>query len=142
MSWPDDASVSANSSMRRDVLVKAGGFDERLDRAFDFELGLRLWKSGVRFRFCPSAITHEVCVKTTDDLALRDARLYGVSEDLLCRKHPEMRRHSQSGNFTMGTWPKRKARELCVRYPLPIGPLLRLAERAARSNVRLGDPHF
>jgi glycosyltransferase involved in cell wall biosynthesis/peptidoglycan/xylan/chitin deacetylase (PgdA/CDA1 family) len=142
VSWPDDASVSANSSIRRDVLVKAGGFDEHLGRAFDVELGLRLWKSGVRFRFCPVAVTHEVCVKTTDDLALRDARLYGVSEDLLCRKHPELRRHSQLADFTMGAWPKRKAREICVRYPLPIEPLLRLAERGARSNVRLGTRIF
>ncbi|MGC2423851.1 MAG: glycosyltransferase [Nitrospirota bacterium] len=138
VSWPDDASASANSSMRRDVLIKAGGFDERLDRAFDVELGLRLWKSGVRFRFCPSAVTHEVCVKTTDDLALRDARLYGVSDDLLCRTHPELRRHSQLSNFTSGTWLKRKARELCVRYPLPLGPLLRLAEQGVRSNIIWG----
>jgi len=136
--WPADATVIANSSMRRDSLIATGGFDEHFLRALDTELGLRLWKNGVRFKFCPMAVTRQFYAKSTDDLTLRDAPLYGVNEDLLCRKHPEFRRYSQLAGFTRGTWSKRKARELCVRFPLPMDWLLKLGERVVQANARMG----
>lgn len=118
VSLPTDAMVLANSSMNRDVLVGIGGFDEQFVRAHeDRELGLRLWRAGVRFQFCKKAVTYQLYTKSTDELVLQDAPLYGANEVLLCRKHPEFRGHSQLTGFTHGTWPRRKARELSVRLP-------------------------
>lgn len=141
--WPDDAIVMANSSMRRDVLDAVGGFDDCFFRALeDVELGLRLWDAGVRFHFCKLAVTYQLYLKTTDGLTLHDAPLYGGNEVLLCRKHPKFRQVSQFAAFTRGNWFKRKGRELIVRFTLPVGPLLTLAESLARSSERLAIRFF
>jgi GT2 family glycosyltransferase len=137
--WPDDAIMMANSSIRRDTLVAMGGFDESFFRALeDVELGRRLWKAGLLFRYCPAAVTRQLYLKTTDDVVLHDAPMYGTNDVLLCRTHPEYRMHSVFAGFTSGTWLKRKIRELSVRLPLPIDPLLKLAERSARISSGLG----
>ena len=84
--WPDDAVMMANSSIRRDTIVAMGGFDDSFFRALeDVELGRRLWKTGLRFRFCPAAVTHQLFVKSADELVLHDAIQYGINEVLLCR---------------------------------------------------------
>jgi peptidoglycan/xylan/chitin deacetylase (PgdA/CDA1 family) len=81
-------------------------------------------------------------VKSTDDVVLHDAPLYGVSEILLARKHPELRRFSSLTYFTKGTWLKRKANELSVRVLLPIDPLLRIAEKSAGQSAKVGTRIF
>ena len=53
LKWPDDVYLISNSSMPRATLVACGGFDEHMPAKEDYELGLRLWKMGVRFRTCP-----------------------------------------------------------------------------------------
>jgi peptidoglycan/xylan/chitin deacetylase (PgdA/CDA1 family)/GT2 family glycosyltransferase len=139
VNWPENAFVGANSSMRRDTLVAIGGFDEQFFRALeDWELGQRLWGAGVRFRFCSAAVTHQLYVKTTDDVVLRDVPLYGTNEFLLCRKHPEYRRYSTFSYFSRGGWLKRKVLELSMRLPLSIDPLLKMAERSVRISSALG----
>lgn len=143
VSWPADAIAGANTSARRDVLIAAGGFDEILFFACeDYELGQRMWKAGVSFRFCPAAVTHQLYVKSTDHLVRHDAPLYGAHDVLLCRKHPDYRPHSESASFTKGGWAKRKARELSVRAPLSIDPLLRLVERSSRAKAPLASRVF
>ena len=136
--WPADAAVMPNSSMRRGNLETIGGFDERLRRPLDKELGLRLWKAGLLFRYCSTAITYQVYDKSTDYLALHESPLHGANEDLICRNHPEFRQFSQFADFTKGTWFRRKVRELCVRFSLPLDPLLKLAERVVQANAKWG----
>ena len=139
VSCPADAYVGANASARRDVLAAVGGFDERFFFACeDWELGLRMWKAGVSFRFCPTAVTHQLYVKTTDDVIRHESPLVGAHNVLLCRKHAEYRRNSALANFTKVTYAKRKVLELCIRVPLSIDPLLRLVERTswARETTR------
>ena len=135
--WPDDA-VMANSSLRRDILITLGGFDEIFFRALeDVELGRRLWKTGLGFKYCPTLLTYQLYMKSTDDVVLHDTPLYGTKEVLLCRKHPEFFRHSSLSSFTKGGWLKRKVLELCVRSPFPLDPLLKLAERVSCINPAL-----
>jgi GT2 family glycosyltransferase len=51
---------TANASMRRALVLRAGGFDETFTRAEDVELAWRLETHGARFRFAPAArIWHE-----------------------------------------------------------------------------------
>ena len=46
---------SGNCSMRREVFQRIGGFNEKLAHSEDVELGMRLERSGVIFRFAPDA---------------------------------------------------------------------------------------
>ena len=129
VSWPDNAIVSPNSSVRRHIIVASGGFDERFFRAFeDWELGYRLWKTGLRFHYCSSALTHQYYTKSSNDYILRDAVLWGAKEVLFCQKHPEMRIYS-----TMAS-KKSTLFNYCARLPFSIDPLLRLFEVCARTD--------
>src|ERR1035437_4338099 len=68
--WPQDAWVGPNCSMPRMTYLQCGGYDERLPRRFeDVELGLRLWKIGLEFRFRPKAVTHHLCLKSEGEMA-------------------------------------------------------------------------
>jgi GT2 family glycosyltransferase/peptidoglycan/xylan/chitin deacetylase (PgdA/CDA1 family) len=129
--WPDNAIVRPNSSVRRDTVVSSGGFDENFFRAYeDWELGYRLWKSGLHFRFCPTALTHQYYTKSSNDFILDDAMRYGANEVLFCRKHPEMRIHSTLASE------KSALLNYFARLPFSIDPLLRLPELCARSDAK------
>ena len=117
--FPDDAIVDANSSLPRSIFLASGGFDETLYRTRETtELGLRLWKSGIRFRYRPAAVVHHLFVKTAEELVQGDAKWYGKNEVLLCRKHPDYRSHSALARLVEGAGWKRWARELTARLPL------------------------
>ena len=131
ISWPDNAIVSPNSSVRRDIILATGGFDERFFRGFeDWELGQRLWERGVRFQFCPSALTHQYYTKSSNDYILGDAVLWGTNEVLFCQKHPEMRIHSTIASKKGALF------NFCARLPFSIDPLLRLLEMCTRSDAK------
>lgn len=46
---------TGNTSLRRDAIVEAGGFDPTFRRAEDIELGFRLERLGLKYVFCMSA---------------------------------------------------------------------------------------
>jgi GT2 family glycosyltransferase len=55
---------TANSSLRRELFLTAGGFDASFKRAEDVELGYRLRKLGARFVFNPSADVRHYASRT------------------------------------------------------------------------------
>ena len=81
----------SNSSMVRSTLVDCGGFDERMTAKEDYELGIRLWKLGVRFEFLPDAMAYEFSVKSWRTFLFHDGEIFGQTEIRLSRKHPEYR---------------------------------------------------
>lgn len=132
--WPDDAMVDANSSVPRSALERAGGFDERfLLRREVADLGLRLWRAGVRFRYRPSAVVHHVFAKSDSDVVGKDAWFWGIGEIRLCRKHADYRPHSPLARLPEGRLWKRSARWISVRSPVSpervLQPPQLLAER-------------
>lgn len=92
--WPKDAFLISNASLRRASLA-CGGFDETMPAKEDYELGLRLWKMGIRFQYLPKAPVYEFLVKTSRDFVRNDGKIYGRAEVLLCRKHPDYRPYSE-----------------------------------------------
>ena len=42
---------SCNVSIKREIFIKSGGFDEKIPRMVDFELGFRLYKMGAKIYF-------------------------------------------------------------------------------------------
>jgi GT2 family glycosyltransferase/peptidoglycan/xylan/chitin deacetylase (PgdA/CDA1 family) len=132
--WPEDAMVDANSSVPRSVLDRQGGFDERfLLRREVADLGLRLWRAGVHFRYRPAAVVHHVFAKSERDVVGNDAWFWGTGEIRLCRKHPEYRPYSPLARLPDGPAWKRSARRISVRSPISPEGVLRppylLAER-------------
>ena len=94
--WPVHARVPPNSSISKQLLLSFGGFDEKFVNAHeDVELGIRLWRDGVSFRYLPKAEVEHVYGKSTKDLAVAEARRAGKCEVMLCRKHEEYRPISQ-----------------------------------------------
>ncbi len=95
-SWPDHTQVLPNSSVPRSLLLEVGGFDESFFRAHeDTELGIRLWKRGIRFTFLRRSPVYQIFLKNVSELTVEESELDGKSEVLLCEKHPEYRPHSK-----------------------------------------------
>lgn len=87
LAFPSRAWVFMNTSVRRDVLLKAGGFDPtfRMQRE-DQDLGFRL---GPPIVYASNAIGREYYNKTGWDL-LRDAREFARGDVLLVQQHPAL----------------------------------------------------
>lgn len=86
--WRLTECVFSNSSMPREMLMAAGGFDEDFRMREDLELGIRLAESGVRMEYVGDAVAYQYYGKTASDL-LKDAERFGSADVMLARKHPE-----------------------------------------------------
>ncbi|GAC1339172.1 MAG: hypothetical protein NVSMB23_07850 [Myxococcales bacterium] len=85
---------TGNASLRRDDYLTVGGFDTSLLHSEDIELGLRLERSGVAFRFCEAAWT----LHGSDHVSVAKwharARRYGACDRQVGAKHPGLRHAS------------------------------------------------
>jgi glycosyltransferase involved in cell wall biosynthesis/peptidoglycan/xylan/chitin deacetylase (PgdA/CDA1 family) len=124
LEWPGDDYLISNSSVPRATLLACGGFDEHMPAKEDYELGLRLWKTGVRFQYLPDAVAYEFYVKPTRHVLRHDGEIYGRAEVLLSRKHPEYRPSSQLAALGKMAWWKRQWRRIDASLPLSLAGLL------------------
>ena len=94
---------SANASVRRDVLLGVGGFDEayRTYGGEDVDLALRLQEAGVAFGFCLQAAAAEVYEKTFRELAA-DMVQEGRNAVRLAIEHPQ----AAAGQQFSEPWPQ------------------------------------
>jgi peptidoglycan/xylan/chitin deacetylase (PgdA/CDA1 family)/glycosyltransferase involved in cell wall biosynthesis len=121
---PRDEYLISNSSIPRVSLLACGGFDEQMTAKEDYELGLRLWKIGLRFDYLPAARAYEFYLKPSHYVLRNDGKAFGETEVLLCRKHPDYRAYSVLG--ILGKLPKWKLlwRRAYARLPSnPVGLL-------------------
>src|SRR5579863_3218843 len=89
--FPNYINVVPNSSVPRQLVLDAGGFDERFFRAHeDTELAYRLYKRNVRFRYISSVKAVQVYDKDVRAL-VREAELDGRQDILFSRLHSEYR---------------------------------------------------
>lgn len=94
--WPIHARVPPNSSIEKELLLSFGGYDETFGTAHeDVELGIGLWRGGVKFLYLPNAKVEHEYSKSARELTVVEAERAGKSEVLLCRKHGEYRAVSQ-----------------------------------------------
>lgn len=49
---------SCNLGVRKAIVTRCGGFDERLSTGEDIELSFRLWRAGVSLTYVPGAVVH------------------------------------------------------------------------------------
>lgn len=89
-SYPDERFVDhmSFSLYRKDVVVEAGGFDERFWCGQDAELDIRLQKKGYRILYTPETRVYHYKRDTIRGL-FRQMYRYGVARARMIRKHPE-----------------------------------------------------
>jgi GT2 family glycosyltransferase len=87
--WKATDCVFSNSSISRDLLVEAEGFDESFRMREDLELGVRLFSAGVRSHYIADAIAYQYYEKSCADL-IRDAEAFAEADAKFARKHPEV----------------------------------------------------
>lgn len=102
---------SGHFSIRRDVLMEVGLFDEafRIYGNEDLELSLRLMKSGVVLKYAPATLAYQHYSKEFTALA-RDTIAKGRTAVLLASKHPEALPGLQLSAYKQGSWRWRTAR--------------------------------
>jgi GT2 family glycosyltransferase len=107
---------SGNFSVRRDVLLDVGLFDEDfvLYGNEDLELSLRLTRAGVRFSYCAEALAYQGNDKDFAALA-RDKIAEGRTAVLLARKHPDALDGLKLGSFAEGPASLLRIRALLLR---------------------------
>ena len=125
--WPEGIFLISNSSTPRSTLLACGGLDEDLPAMDDFELGLRLWKSGVKFQYLPEAVAYELSVKSSRSFLFNDGEAFGRTEVMLCRKHPDYRPRSVLlTSFGRTVWWRRIPRRIALQMPVSPAYLLTL----------------
>lgn len=89
-----------NSSIHREVLLDAGGFDQDFTggRRQDWELGARLLERGVRFAHYPRARGGHF-LDTSFATAVRNAREEGRWDVVLASKHPKLKSRLHFSQF-------------------------------------------
>ena len=127
LQWPQDDYLISNSSMPRATVIACGGFDENMPAKEDYELGFRLWKMGVQFKYLPQARASEFYVKPNRYVLSNDGRSFGKTEVLLSRKHPEYRPYSALAVLGKVTGWRRLWQRFYVELPVAPVDLLRPA---------------
>lgn len=128
---------SGNASIRRDVLLEVGGFDEAfsLYGNEDLELSLRLKNAGVELRFDAEAVAEQGYSKSFAELA-QNTFEKGETAVLFARKHPEAFDGLQLATYNTGSarWLGVRALLLALTRRLPRTQTwaLRLAEAVER----------
>jgi GT2 family glycosyltransferase len=78
---------SGNVSIPREAYFAAGGFDPGFEQSEDIELGIRLERLGLAFRFAPEAVSLHCSDHTSLENWRRRARSYGRCDFRLSRAH-------------------------------------------------------
>lgn len=108
--------VFGNTSAPRELLLQAGGFDERFRMREDAELAFRLRKGGVEFRYVPDAVAYEHYTKSPKEL-VEDALRFAAADALFLEKHPEFYPASALARIARQPAWRRVARRVLRRVP-------------------------
>lgn len=138
LSLPEDVFLIANSSTARSAVLDCGGFDEHIPfPREDFELGLRLSKAGLEFRYQPAARAYEIFRKSSGEFARKDGEAWGKAEVAISRKHPDYKPHSVLSNLGHGSIVKRGLRRALATSPIAADWLLRAPVTAVERLINL-----
>ena len=139
LNLPKDDYLISNSSIPRAELVECGGFDETMKAKEDYELGLRLWKKGLQFKYLPQAKAYEFFQKPIQYVLRRDGKAFGETDVLLTRKHLEYRPYATLAALGKMAWWKRQARRILTALPFSpdgvLNPALWICDKFCRYSV-------
>lgn len=123
--------VFGNSSLPRELLREAGGFDASFRMREDLELWVRLAGMGAHAAYVEDAVAYQYYAKTNADL-IGDAEAFAVADVMFARKHPEVRHYGQLEMLERTPRWKRPLRRIAAVSPatvdLMLAPLCGLGE--------------
>lgn len=123
--------VFGNSSLPRQLLAEAGGFDANFRMREDLELWVRLAGMGVRSCYIERAVAYQYYAKSGGDL-IRDSEAFAVADVMFARKHPDAIHYGQLRLLERTPRWKRPLRRMAAVSPaaadLVLGPVCRLGE--------------
>ena len=132
--WPENVWSFGNTSIRRRVLERVGGFDERFRMREDGELGVRLRAAGIGQKFVRGAVAYHRCDKSPGELA-RDAEKFAAGDLLFMQTHPDSLPHDYLRRVQRDGRGKRRMRLMLLACPMladvALAPLCALGERIA-----------
>lgn len=135
---------SGHFSIRREVMLEVGGYDEafRIYGNEDLELSLRLTAAGVRLVYLPEAVAFQSYTKNFAALA-HDSIAKGKTAVLLASKHPDAFSSLQLANYAKASWRWRWARagllKLTGLCPLASGGVIALTGWLERLRLKRLD---
>lgn len=118
---PGSALCTGNVSFRHARYREVGGFDPKLQRSEDRDLGIRFEKAGARLAFSEDAYTTHRSDHADLSVWLRRAFLYGVSDHRIAQKH--------AGDAVSDPW----------HYMLLVNPVSRPLLVSAICSSKVGD---
>lgn len=126
---------SGNFSIPSPLFAAVGGFDVRLQRTEDLDLGYRLQAEGARFVYCQAATATHVGEHSYEKW-LRNARLFGESESAIGWR--KGRSDLEALWFRNRNAPVRRLVRLCSGRPALESHLIALLDRIGRTAYRTG----
>ncbi len=132
---------SGHFSIRRDVLLEVGLFDEafRIYGNEDLELSLRLMKACVTLVYAPQALAYQHYTKDFAALA-RDTIAKGRTAVLLASKHPEALSALQLSSYHRGSrqwrWARSSLLMLSRLWPATPNQLIAIMHQLERRRVK------
>ncbi len=115
--------IFGNTSVRRQWLMDAGGFDERFRMREDADLAIRLCSAGLRTAYVRNAVAYQQYRKTSADL-IRDAVAFAPADLLFASKHPEARVPTFLSRIAAESRWKRVARKAAAISPRCVDAVL------------------
>jgi glycosyltransferase involved in cell wall biosynthesis len=124
---------SGNLSVPRDSLLEVGGFAEDLPRKHDVELGFRLARAGLQFRYVPRDVALAAFPSETSEVA-GDLEREGAADVELYRRHPPILDALDLGLYC--EYPRRLQWGIrtLVALRVPIGVLVSAGTTLARGS--------
>jgi GT2 family glycosyltransferase/peptidoglycan/xylan/chitin deacetylase (PgdA/CDA1 family) len=113
---------SGNMSAPTSVLRSVGGFDERLARSEDVELGYRLERAGLRMRYLGRASAEQDHAKGFREI-VADYDAAGAAAVDMWRRHPELVEHPPLGDFSQGATRALLLRRMLLAVRAPVWPV-------------------
>jgi GT2 family glycosyltransferase len=107
---------TGNTSLRREHLVAAGGFDERFRRAEDVELAYRLERRGIEFLFNPDAIGYHYANRSFRSW-IDIPYVYGRNDVMFARESQEWLLPTVQEEFTTRNVLTRALVHACIDRP-------------------------
>jgi glycosyltransferase involved in cell wall biosynthesis/peptidoglycan/xylan/chitin deacetylase (PgdA/CDA1 family) len=113
---------SGNMSAPTSVLRSVGGFDERLARSEDVELGYRLERAGLRMRYLGRASAEQDHAKGFREI-VADYDAAGAAAVDMWRRHPGLVEHPPLGDFSQGATRALLLRRMLLALRAPVWPV-------------------
>ncbi len=129
--WLHSTCVFSNTSLAKNFLLDAGGFDEDFRVREDLDMGVRLLKRGAQAYYVCDAVAYQYYTKTGSDLLI-EAERFALADIRFASKHPGLLVPGHLGGIAEKQYWRDRLRSIMVASPILekclLAPLCSLGE--------------